>query len=391
LSINRLLTVCFREFTHGCAYWGVVMADVFISYKREDRPAAERLARALEQLGFDVWYDFELLSGDQYRHVIKAIIDQCKAAVVLWSRLSVESDFVLDEASYAKDLNKICPARIDDVQPLPFGFGGVHTDDLRGWNGQMTHEGFQRLLKTLEGKVGRAGELGAKPPAGFEDARAELEAFKAAAAANNRAALETYIKKWPRGRFRAFAEAQMKDLAPRVQPAATGAPAGFQPAVGASARPSYEPEPAPKGPNRGLVMGGVVAVLLAAGGVYAVIRPQETPSVVEVPGGGKPISITNAAVIDRMVGRWSLPDGACKDGLVVQKDGESLKITVGDLEIIHAVESQSADRVDTLIAVPLELQGEGFAFNMKPGDDRKLEVTSKKGGQTDTWTKCDGV
>ncbi len=40
------------------------MADVFISYKREDRELAERLAHALEQLGFDVWWDFDLLAGD---------------------------------------------------------------------------------------------------------------------------------------------------------------------------------------------------------------------------------------------------------------------------------------------------------------------------------------
>ena len=49
------------------------MADVFISYKREDRQTAERISIALEQLGFDVWWDFELLSGDKYRNVIRAL------------------------------------------------------------------------------------------------------------------------------------------------------------------------------------------------------------------------------------------------------------------------------------------------------------------------------
>jgi hypothetical protein len=55
------------------------MADVFVSYKREDRAAAQRLAQALSQLGFDVWWDFELLSGQAYRTVIREIELDTKA------------------------------------------------------------------------------------------------------------------------------------------------------------------------------------------------------------------------------------------------------------------------------------------------------------------------
>jgi len=91
------------------------MADVFISYKREDRGTAQRLADALEQLGFDVWWDLDLLAGDEYRNVIRAVIDQCSAAIVLWSTRSIESDFVMDEASHAKRKGKLCPALIDNV------------------------------------------------------------------------------------------------------------------------------------------------------------------------------------------------------------------------------------------------------------------------------------
>ncbi len=65
------------------------MADVFLSYKREDRATAQRLAQALGQLGFEVWWDFELLSGQAYRKVIREIISKCKAAVVLVAGLVV--------------------------------------------------------------------------------------------------------------------------------------------------------------------------------------------------------------------------------------------------------------------------------------------------------------
>ena len=61
------------------------MADIFISYKREDRRVAERLSIALEQLGFDVWWDFEILSGDRFRRVVEKVIDECKVAIVLFN------------------------------------------------------------------------------------------------------------------------------------------------------------------------------------------------------------------------------------------------------------------------------------------------------------------
>ena len=83
------------------------MADIFISYKREDRRVAERLSIALEQLGFDVWWDFELLSGDGYRKVIERVIDECGATIVLWSELSRESAFVIDEATYSREQSKL--------------------------------------------------------------------------------------------------------------------------------------------------------------------------------------------------------------------------------------------------------------------------------------------
>jgi hypothetical protein len=218
------------------------MADVFISYKREDRAAAERLAGALTQLGFDVWWDFELLSGDAYRSVIKGIIDKCKVAVVLWSVRSAASDFVVDEASYAKSLGKLAPARIDDLNPLPFGFGGVHTDDLRGWTGQLSHEGFQRLLKAIEAKVGRAGQLGRSLDAAAAAGRAELEALKAAVLANTRPALDAFLRQYPNGQFRTIAAAQRATLVETPPPSSPwGEPRREEPVLKARPLPQSAP------------------------------------------------------------------------------------------------------------------------------------------------------
>ena len=48
------------------------MADVFISYAREDRPFAARLAHALEAGGRTVWWDREILPGKDFAELIAA-------------------------------------------------------------------------------------------------------------------------------------------------------------------------------------------------------------------------------------------------------------------------------------------------------------------------------
>jgi hypothetical protein len=106
------------------------VTDIFISYARADRAFANALAHALEQRGFKVWWDWDLIGGTNYRTKIRDVIGESNKAVVLWSRHSVESAFVIDEASEAKKLGKLIPVSIDGSEP-PFGFGDLHTIVLK--------------------------------------------------------------------------------------------------------------------------------------------------------------------------------------------------------------------------------------------------------------------
>lgn len=200
------------------------MADIFISYKREDRDVAQRLSTALEHLGFDVWWDFELLSGDQFRHAIEKVIDECSATIVLWSQLSRSSSFVVDEATYAKEQNKLCPTRIDDCR-LPLGFGGDHVIDLRDWHGELEHEGLQSLLRSVEAKTGKKARLGGRVRERNDAGHAEVEAFKTALAAESASALQAFLQAYPQGVFSEFVRRQMKSAR------ASGAPPNPQPTV----------------------------------------------------------------------------------------------------------------------------------------------------------------
>ena len=47
------------------------MADVFISYKREDRPLVEEIAARLRRLKLTVWFDAGLAGGG--RRIVPAI------------------------------------------------------------------------------------------------------------------------------------------------------------------------------------------------------------------------------------------------------------------------------------------------------------------------------
>jgi hypothetical protein len=128
------------------------MTDVFLSYSRADRPVAEAIARELQRLGVDVWWDHDLLGGDDYRRRISDILTRVRAAIVIWSRRSVESQWVISEAAAARERKVLVPVTIDG-QELPIDFRALHTTDLVAWvPGDRLPDS---LLKALADRLGR--------------------------------------------------------------------------------------------------------------------------------------------------------------------------------------------------------------------------------------------
>lgn len=102
------------------------MIDVFISYAREDREQAAELAQLLEKHGYEVWWDWRLVGGTNYREIIGGKLKEARKVIVIWSANSTSSAFVIDEAQEAKDAGKLIPITIDASRP-PMGFRDVHT------------------------------------------------------------------------------------------------------------------------------------------------------------------------------------------------------------------------------------------------------------------------
>jgi len=121
------------------------LADVFLSYVSEDRGAAEKISHGLEVAGFSVWWDRHIPGGVDFTKEIDRQLDTAKVVIVLWSRTSVDSDWVRDEAQQAREQKKLIPIRLDNVQP-PLGFRQVQSLDLGGWKGDSNASGFASLV-----------------------------------------------------------------------------------------------------------------------------------------------------------------------------------------------------------------------------------------------------
>ena len=69
---------------------------LFLSYARADGDYAHRLAAALEHAGFIIWWDALIEGGEAYSRSIAEALEQADVVIVLWSKNSVESDWVRD-------------------------------------------------------------------------------------------------------------------------------------------------------------------------------------------------------------------------------------------------------------------------------------------------------
>ena len=128
------------------------MSDLFVSYASADRERVGKIVQHLEQLGFSVWWDRDIAHGQNYHRVIEQALDQAKCAIVVWSRESINSEWVVNEASSAQRRNALVPVIIDAVE-APLAFRHLQTADLRGDNPNAQRE-YEKLERSVRQMVG---------------------------------------------------------------------------------------------------------------------------------------------------------------------------------------------------------------------------------------------
>lgn len=136
------------------------MADVFISYAREDKESAKRLADAIEARGWTVWWDRRIPAGKSYEDVIQQAIDDAGCVIVLWTGKSIASEWVRNEAAEAARRKVLIPIRLEDVR-LPLSFRHLQADDLLGW----TSAELENCLDSIQSMIGAPPKRASEPPA----------------------------------------------------------------------------------------------------------------------------------------------------------------------------------------------------------------------------------
>jgi hypothetical protein len=129
------------------------MADIFISYAREDVATAERLARYLERRGWTVWWDRRILAGKEFDEVIESEIQAAGCVIVIWTQESVKSRWVKVEAGEAHKREILVPVVVDGCTP-PLAFRNVQSVALTQ---QVDHHApeLRSLIDAITQLVGR--------------------------------------------------------------------------------------------------------------------------------------------------------------------------------------------------------------------------------------------
>ena len=133
------------------------MADIFISYAREDEMRVRELVRALEEKRWSIFWDRRIPAGKTWQSYIGKALGDARCVIVVWSHHSITSEWVIEEANDAKGRGILVPVLLDPVQP-PLGFRGIQAADLIEWKPEYSTPHFDQLIQDI------AGVLGATPP-----------------------------------------------------------------------------------------------------------------------------------------------------------------------------------------------------------------------------------
>lgn len=96
-----------------------------------------------------MWWDRHIEGGAQFSKEIEKALQGAHAVVVLWSKRSVESAWVCDEAAAGRDSGRLVPVTIDRSPP-PLGFRQYQTIDVSGAKLRSGSVAIRALLDAIE-------------------------------------------------------------------------------------------------------------------------------------------------------------------------------------------------------------------------------------------------
>ena len=134
------------------------MANIFLSYSREDRPRAQIIAEAMEAEGLSVWWDKVLRAGQTYDEVTETMLREADVVIVLWSETSVKSKWVRAEATLGQRHCELVPVMIEDAE-RPIMFELIQTADLIDWTGDRGDERWINFIADIRRSAEKAAAM----------------------------------------------------------------------------------------------------------------------------------------------------------------------------------------------------------------------------------------
>lgn len=116
-----------------------------ISYKREEVDHARRIMLRLKREQLDVWWAEDLQCGAEWNQELDEKFATASCIIVLWSPASMQSRWVMHEASTALVRQVYAPVRIELCE-IESPFDRHQATDVLNWDGQSPHPGIEALL-----------------------------------------------------------------------------------------------------------------------------------------------------------------------------------------------------------------------------------------------------
>lgn len=147
---------------------------VFLSYSTSDKIIAMQIASALENNGIHVWWDLNSIPlGANWSEFLSDLVLQAVCVVVLWSRKSIESEWVNLEAKAALRRRVLIPILIEHV-PIPEAYSMIQSGSLLDWDGDQGHPDVQLIVKAARYFIDSA-------PTSAEETRVDKRSQRSAA------------------------------------------------------------------------------------------------------------------------------------------------------------------------------------------------------------------
>src|SRR5215470_8153372 len=147
------------------------MAEVFVSYAKADRNLAQQLAANLEAKGWTTWWDTGVDAPRGTREAFERELESAQKIIVLWSRASIASPFVLHEAIAARDGGKLERFLLDVNRNCHGGFPRSRKSDSSAPSTPTEGSHGEGVLERLAGACGCDGRGGREPAGGRASAQ----------------------------------------------------------------------------------------------------------------------------------------------------------------------------------------------------------------------------